>query len=62
MLCSVSKGFIDFIYCDGTFTLNVISVSEPSEQGHEYHNHLFSRPNENFVNAFAAPVVVGTID
>jgi hypothetical protein len=46
------------------FTLNVISVSEPSATGTRIPQPpIFpSNVEKIFVNAFAAPVVVGTID
>ncbi|MNR08384.1 hypothetical protein D3C85_1245360 [compost metagenome] len=46
------------------FTLNVMSVKEPSGTGTRIPQPpiFWCKPGKIFVSAFAAPVVVGTID
>jgi hypothetical protein len=52
---------IDFSIVTARFTLNVISVNDPS--GTVPIPHPFaSNVGKNFCNSIAAPVVVGTID
>jgi hypothetical protein len=55
---------IDFSIVTARFTLNVISVNDPSGTGTRIPHPpiLPSNVGKNFVIALAAPVVVGTID